>query len=467
MRKNDIIEETITSLGYGGEGVSRKSQGTLFVPRTTPGDRVRVRIRQVKERYAHGELMDILKPSDQRVPSRCVSYEHGCGGCQWLHIQYEEQLRWKTRLLKDTLKFKGNMTFPVMDTIGMKDPYQCRNKLSLLNRDGDLVFMQENSDRSIRLDRCNQETLPNQKVYDRIRKIDLPEEILQVHLRSASDGSVGVCLFIKKMSMNVNRVCNRIMKENPEVKGIGVSGYRDYHTVAGKDFLEQKMKGLTFRIPLNGFFQTNYEQAQVMQDLLVKAAGAGKNDNILDLYCGAGFFSLPLAANFKTVTGVENHPESIRNAASNASLNRIQNARFAVADAGNFLKDQKPGFYQAIVLDPPRSGCDPAVLAELLRLRPRKIIYISCSPESLARDLSALTKNLYAVKLCRPVDMFPHTYHIETLVVLDYEVHAVEPMDKKPVTDEDEIPEQNIDKFKKPLEHGKKEFNNTKSRHRR
>jgi 23S rRNA (uracil1939-C5)-methyltransferase len=141
---------------------------------------------------------------------------------------------------------------------------------------------------------------------------------------------------------------------------------------------------------------------------------------------------LPLAKNFKTVTGVENHPESIRNAAANAALNHIQYARFTVADAGKFLAEQNPGYYGVIVLDPPRSGCEPLVLESLLRLRPRKIVYISCSPESLARDLSVLTKNLYSVKLIQPVDMFPHTYHIETMVELEYSVHQEEPLRKQP-----------------------------------
>lgn len=417
MKKNDIIEAEITSLGYSGEGVIKQKGMTVFVPRTVPGDRCRIRIRQVKEHYARGELVELKQASGIRVRSGCNAFENGCGGCQWLNINYQEQLRWKARLLKEALQFKGKMNFPVGEIIGMKEPFRYRNKLSLLNRNEKLVFMQENSDRTIILDHCRQEMEWNQKTFDALRKIPLPEEILQVHIRSVTEGNTGICFFVKKMTQNVNRACSRIMKEIKNVAGIGVAGYRDYHTVAGKSFLEQKVGGLIFRIPLNGFFQTNYTQARALQELVEKAAGA--SGNLLDLYCGTGFFSLPLAEKMKKVTGVENNPEAIRNAATNAIINKISNTEFVAADVRTFLKDQRPGVYGTVILDPPRPGCEPEVLQELLRLRPQVLVYISCSPDSLVRDLKVLTEKQYKVTECRPVDMFPHTYHIETLVRLE------------------------------------------------
>lgn len=417
QKKNDILEVEIASLGYGGEGVVKHKGSTIFVPRTVPGDRVRVRIRQAKEHYARGELVELLKPSGFRVRSGCNAFENGCGGCQWLNINYAEQLKWKTRLLKETVKFRGKMDFPVEDIVGMKEPFRYRNKLSLLNRKEKLVFMQEDSDRTIVFDRCNQETGTNQKVYEALRKIPLPEEILQVHIRSVTEGNAGICFFVKKMTQNVNRACSRIMKEIRNVAGIGVAGYRDYHTITGKSYLEQKVGGLLFRIPLNGFFQTNYTQARVLQEFVENAAG--EPGNLLDLYCGTGFFSLPLARKAKRVTGVENNTEAIRNAGTNAVINGITNCEFIASDVLAFLQAQKPGVYQTIILDPPRSGCEPDVLKELLRIRPKTLAYISCSPESLVRDLKTLTEKQYKAVYCKPVDMFPHTYHIEALVKLE------------------------------------------------
>ena len=417
IRKNDTMEVTVTSLGYGGEGIAKNGDGSFFIPRAVPGDTVRIKIRQARDRYARAELLEVLRPSGMRVPSGCPAFEKGCGGCQWLNIRYPEQLRWKTRLLTDSLRFKGDLQVRVDDIVGMEKPNHCRNKLSLLNKNGRLVFMQENSDRTVFLDKCPQEIASNQKVYDGLKKIPLPDEVLQVHIRGDLKGNAGICLFVKRMTQNVNRACAKIMKEIKNVTGIGVSTYRDYHTVAGKGHLEQEIGGTVFRVPLNGFFQTNTVQAGVLQKMVADAVYP--SGDALDLYCGSGFFALPLARKLRRVVGVENNRDAIKNAAVNADINNIENAEFISADVKEYLKTLRPGTFQTIVLDPPRSGFEPDVVRELLRLRPKTILYVSCSPESLARDLKELAKAIYRPVFCRPVDMFPHTFHIETLVKLE------------------------------------------------
>ena len=169
---------------------------------------------------------------------------------------------------------------------------------------------------------------------------------------------------------------------------------------------------------MNGFFQTNYFQASKLLELVIKLLNPGKNENIIDLYCGCGFFSLPIARHSGFVYGIENSIQSISNAKFNAKINNIKNIDFSCMDARKSLLNFKPKSIDSIVLDPPRSGCDKEVLSEIIRIRPDKIVYVSCSPDTLARDLNILRNGGYALGKCRPIDMFPQTFHVEMVTDL-------------------------------------------------
>lgn len=418
MQKNEMIEILITSIGYDGAGMAKRKDLDLFVPRSLPGNAVRVKIKNIRPHSAEGELVKIIKPSVKRVEPGCSAFENGCGGCQWLHMEYGEQLFWKKKLLTDVLKFQGNYSGGINDIIGMKNPSHCRNKLSLLNKDGRLVFMQENSSKTIFLDRCRQEIEGNQKVYDKMKDFSFPPEILQLHLRSNEDGKTGIHFFVKRFTPDVKRLGGKIMKEIKTVTGIGASSYREYRTIAGKDYLEQKIGNINYHIPLNGFFQTNYSQAGILQKLVEDCLPV-RSGNVLDLYCGTGFFSLPAALKSSRVMGIENNPDSVKNAGMNAVLNKIGNVEFIASGSGRILKELKPGFFDTVILDPPREGCEIGVVHELQRLKPKTIVYISCSPKTLANDLKLLAEKAYKVVSCQGVDMFPHTFHIETVIKLE------------------------------------------------
>ncbi len=418
MLKNEIIETEISSLNQNGEGVSKFNNNTIFVPRTIPGDRVKIKINRINNNNAGGELLKIIKPSEKRVKSGCNAFENGCGGCQWLHIGYREQLFWKREILCDMLKIKSKINIEVNEIIGMKNPAVCRNKFSFLNEHGSLVFMQESSKRTITLDNCPQEMEINNKVYEKLKKYHFPEVILQAHIRSSEEGKTGICFFVKRFQSEINKIGSRIIKDIKTIEGIGAASYREYHTISGRDYIEQKTGDYLYRIPLNGFFQTNYDQSGILLNLIDKSL-VNVTGDVLDLYCGSGFFTLPAAAKAHKALGIDNNPAAIKFAGINAKINQIQNAEFIASDIKYVLKDLNTGMFQTVILDPPRSGCEPEVLKEILRIKPEKIIYISCSPETLARDLLILTGKNYKAVYCQPVDMFPHTYHIETLVTLE------------------------------------------------
>ncbi len=418
MRKNETAELQIFGLNNQGLGTAKYRDRMIPIPGTVPGDIVRVKISMQGNRHIKADLINIIKPSNKRIKSRCASFDRGCGGCRWLNMEYGEQLLWKNKTLRGLIKNYVNNSVQPDEIIGMEKPEKYRNKMSLINNNGRLVFIQENSGKSIFLDNCPMEISGISKVYDKLKNWNFPPDILQMHFRGTEDGSVGVCFFVKRMNPEVKKTGTKMMKEIKSVTGIGVSSYRDYHTIEGRDYLEQKINELIFHIPVNGFFQTNYTQAGILQNMVKESAGEDAG-NVLDLYCGSGFFTLLTASAAKKVTGIENNIEAIKNAVINAKINKIENTEFIAADVKKTLKEIKKGFFRTFIMDPPRSGCGIDVIEEILRLKPEKIIYISCSPETLAGELRLLTEKAYKIKSFKPVDMFPHTVHIETMVELE------------------------------------------------
>jgi 23S rRNA (uracil1939-C5)-methyltransferase len=413
----ETVEATVTGLNEYGDGVVQERGRVVKVARTVPGDRIVVRVPQDGRRYLYGELVKLARPSAKRVDPRCPAFTEGCGGCQWLQLDYAEQLHWKTRIVRDLLKQRCPVPIKVQDIIPMERPEAYRNKLSLRNEKGRLVFMQDFDGAVVAPEQCRVETLPNQAAWTFLRGLEAPPDLLQLHLRSALDGSVGACIFARQAGQPVRRFAEALLAG--PFAGVGAQVRQEWIHLGGREYLEHRVMGMDFRIPLNGFFQTNYVQAEALLGLALSQLGAGPGERVLDLYCGSGFFSLPLARRAREVLGVENNAASVDTARDNARRNGVTNARFEADDVARALEDLRPGDWQAILIDPPRSGCEPAVLEHILRLAPRRLVYVSCSPESLARDLKVLLKAGWRAAFCQPVDMFPHSFHTETVVRLE------------------------------------------------
>ncbi len=420
LKKNamkNIINGQIVAMNEFGDGEIHGNRRTIKVARSVVGDQVRVKIPDSDKSYLYGDLISLLKPSDKRVDPACDSFLDGCGGCQWLHFNYQEQLKWKTKILRDLLKQRLSAPVKVHDIIPMEFPFAYRNKLSLRNVNGTFVNMQEFDEKTVTAKHCRVETEANQKVRGAIITVKVPPDIQQLHCRSTPDGHVGIHLYVNKISKPVKEFSEFCSSKIKGCAGVGAQTRNSYEVLYGKKFLTYTYKSLNYSIPLNGFFQTNYVQAEKLLDIALDQLKSSKNEIALDLYCGCGFFTLPMAQQMKQVVGIENNAASTENAQVNAKVNHLNTIKFLTGDASVVMRSMKKESFDSVLLDPPRAGCDEQVLHVLIAMAPKRIVYISCSPSSLARDLKVLTK-VYDVTYCQPIDMFPHTSHMETVVTL-------------------------------------------------
>jgi 23S rRNA (uracil1939-C5)-methyltransferase len=422
-KKRTHFEKTATieigELGLHGEGIFREKDSIVYVPGAIPGDKVTVTIRRKRNGIGEATIRNIISPSQGRVNPGCVAYEQGCGGCQLLHFEYGKQCEWKTSVLRETMRRVWVSPELVRPIARMEDPEHARNKLSLAcDERGTLGMCPEQSSDIMLINECKQEMQVNMIVHAALKKMKLHKSISQVQLRAQQNNTVGMFLFAKEFTKPIAEICRTIMSRIPQVAGVGVRTYRGYQHVGGSEHTEHRIGGITYRIPIQGFFQTNYFQAENLLRFVIGFAMPDKNESICDLYSGCGFFTLPLAKLAKNITGIESSKLSHDAAIQNAHGNRISNIRFLNANVVSGLHGFKKDAFDTVVLDPPRMGCDPKVLDELLRILPKKIVYVSCAPDVLQHDIAIMIRNGYKVSKCQPLDMFPHTYHIETVVLL-------------------------------------------------
>ena len=424
MNNLDTLEITIASLGYGGQGVAKPKGAVLFVPRGLPGDKLRVRIKHMKKRFGVAELLEIIEPSPSRINPRCSGFDKGCGGCHWLHMRYEDQLFHKEKILRETLKHIGKISIKINPIIAAKHQKGCRNKFSLrVDHDGTIGLCKEKSRLVLGLDTCKLELEANEACYRAIKSLSSRGGraigATRIHIRSSSDKKTGICLFAPTHTKYHKIIWNELKSELPLLTGMGVKSRHSYALVAGEANLFENINGLAFGIPHQSFFQTNFGQAAELMKIVSRFADLSAKDSVLDLYCGVGFFTLSLAQSCDAVRGVELDSHSIQACRENAKLNNIKNVRFTAGDVARVLGEKESKRIDIAVLDPPRRGCERAVLESLILLKPKRIVYVSCAPDTLARDLAFLAQAGYYSTECQPIDMFPQTFHIETVVKLE------------------------------------------------
>ncbi len=413
-----LIDGQIVAMNEYGDGEIHRNRKTIKVARTVVGDKVRVALPQTDKSYLYGKIVNLLQPSQKRVDPHCYAFNNWCGGCQWLHFDYAEQLKWKTKILREMLNKRLNTVIRVNDIIPMKTPYGFRNKMSFRNLKNRFVSMMDFNDAVIVAENCRVETIANQKARQKIIPLKIHADIQQAHFRSTPSGQIGIHLFVLSVSKAVTEFAMWCMQNIDGCIGVGAQTKKNYTLIAGEGQLSYKYKNLTWTIPLNGFFQTNYLQAETLLETTLHQMACTRSDSVLDLYCGCGFFTLPLALNTKDVIGIENNASSTANGMTNAKTNNIRNVSFVTKDVGMAVKDLPKNKFRHVLLDPPRSGCDEPALRALCAMAPERIVYISCSPQSLVRDLKLILAYGYVVTYCQPIDMFPHTAHMETVVTL-------------------------------------------------
>lgn len=467
-KKNEIVTLEITDIGSSGEGIGRADGFTLFVKGAVVGDVIEARVLKAKKTYGYAKIERLLCPSANRVEPACPVAGR-CGGCQLQQMSYEAQLCWKERKVKECLERIGGVEFEanrvVLPIMGMDEPLAYRNKAQFpvgKDKDGRIVtgFYAGHSHALIPSDCCAIQAPVNEVIcrtvcdhMERYRIAPYDEEThtgLVRHILTrigAATGEVLVCLIVNGKSLPKAELLAEQLKTAVETfyggeagkakAGLTLKGVclnvncektnvilgAEIIPVWGDTYITDYIGEVAYRISPLSFYQVNPKQTKVLYRKALEFAGLTGNEIVWDLYCGIGTISLFLAAKAKRVYGVEIVPQAIEDAKENAIRNGITNAEFFVGAAEDVLPSkyrESGGSMRAdvIVVDPPRKGCDERLLQTIVNMKPERVVYVSCDPATLARDVKYLAGNGYTLVKAQPVDMFPMTEHVETVVLM-------------------------------------------------
>lgn len=446
IEKNKIYTVKIDDLGNRGEGIGSIDGFTIFVPGGIPGELIRVKITILKKQYGIGEIVEILEISKNRVNPKCDLFG-SCGGCQIMHIDYDRQLEIKRKRVEEELREIGKINAKVNPTIGMENPYGYRNKTQFpvgkKNNKAIMGFYRMGSHEIIDTDYCHIQAPINEEIFKTIREfidefnIEVYDEkkgtglIRHVMTRFGfTTGDVMVVLITNGKEIPYENELIRMLKENiGGLKSI-VQNVNTRKTnvvlgdktilLYGNDKIVDYIGDFKFNISSKSFYQANSRQTKKLYYKTLKYANLSGDEVVFDIYCGIGTIGLFLANKAKEVHGVEIVDAAIENAKKNAEINDIKNASFYAGRA----EDVVPNLYNkglksdVVIINPPRKGCDKSVLQTITNMEPERIVYVSCNPSTLARDLKYLSKNGYKTIEVQPVDMFPQSIHVETVVLL-------------------------------------------------
>ncbi len=457
MRRGDTIEVAIEKVVYGGRGLARLNGRAIFVDKAVPGDRVMAKVVRVKRDFAEARVLEIIEASPDRTVAPCP-YSPYCGGCTWQFIKYEKQLEYKQALVRDLLNHIAKVTeFRLRSVLPAARIFGYRNKMEFSFSDRRWLLPQDRDrkaandfalglhvpgtfDKIIDITRCllqkerGNEILRDVRSYVRGSRIPVyglrshrgfwrylmlrhssffDEWMVNIVTSDENDSPVrGLASMLKDQFGEITSIVNNINTR----KGGTAVGERE-KILAGTGKIREKIGGLTFEISGNSFFQTNTPMAERLYELVRDFASLEGGERVLDLYCGIGTVSMFLASRAARVVGVDISGSALADARGNCKWNGIENCEFLCGDVRQVLSrlTMKP---EVLVTDPPRTGMQRTVTDQILRLLPEKIIYISCNPATLARDIGLL-KERYRVEEVQPVDLFPNTYHIESVARLE------------------------------------------------
>lgn len=425
----EMITGEIRSLAFGGQGILRHEGCVVFVPFTAPGDQVRVKITRRKKSFAEGELLEVLAPGPSRQPAPC-QYFGTCGGCQFQHIQYREQLEQKRLFVVDTLQRIGKMSvLPEIKIVPATEQWSYRRHVRLTLRANGMGYeagyVRQDLSGVLPVTKCPiflQDLDPLLSMIQQLVNQIVPVAQEGAHLsviKALADQFVFVFQFPAEVPTNIESVVRQWLSEQRRVVGAVIQGYSTNITV-GTVTGSFEVDHLSIRFSPLAFVQCHPEQSRNIYQEVVRLCQLCKANSILDLYCGIGVSSLLLARAGAIVTGVEGNAEAVLMAKDNAQLNGIKNVQFLTADVSRVLsglmKSLKPDL---VLVNPPRTGLDPRAREQLLQGAVPFVLYISCMPATLARDLAAFQERGYVVRSCQAYDMFPQTTHVETIALLE------------------------------------------------
>jgi 23S rRNA (uracil1939-C5)-methyltransferase len=447
VQKNDYIDVMFEDLTHDGAGVAKVDGYPLFVPNGLPGERAQVKVTKVNKGYGFGRLMEIYEESPHRVNAPCPIYKE-CGGCQLQHLSYQGQMLAKEKQVRDVLTRIGKLEdVKVHPVLGMSEPWRYRNKaqVPIGEHEGGLIggFYQQRSHQIIDMKECLIQQEKNDEVVQTVKEICAKYgvraydegrhkgELRHIMARHGLvTGEVMVVLITRtnelpnrkklteEIAASIKGIKSIVHNVNPKKTNVIFGDVT--RVIWGEEVIYDYIGDIKFAISARSFYQVNPEQTKVLYEKALEYADLSGEESVIDAYCGIGTISLFLAQKAKKVFGVEIVPEAIEDAKRNAALNGITNAEFAVGEAEKVIPDWYKEGNQAdvLVVDPPRKGCDEALLQTILSMKPKKVVYVSCNPATLARDLRILEDGGYKTEEVQPVDMFPQTMHCEAVAKL-------------------------------------------------
>lgn len=438
------VELEVTDLSYNGQAVAHDDGKVVFLNAGLPGERVLAEIVKSKPRFDTGYVREIIRKSELRIPARCGHFEY-CGGCTWQDLDYRQQLHFKRKQVVDCLERIGKLReVQVHEMIGCAEVFNYRNKMEFsFHTTGDGSFTlglhkRGHFDEIFDLEKCHlQSDFSNRLVHwvrDFVRAEDIPVYDVREHTgfmrflvirtgKRTGQNMVNIVTnygeipqwqkLVKLLRTSFPELTTIVHNQNGQKSNIA-TGEKE-RVLYGRGFIEERLFDSHFRIRANSFFQTNSIQAETLYRACFEMLDPRKADRVLDLYCGTGSIGILLAPHVQRVVGVELVEDAIRSAQENAALNDVKNITFFHGDVKDYLKSQEgtDQHFETVIVDPPRAGLHPKALRRLLRLNAPKILYISCNPSTFARDAELLVEAGYHLPEVKPVDMFPHTMHIE------------------------------------------------------
>ena len=459
MNKNDIVTVEITDIGVSGEGIGHVDGYTLFIKDAVIGDVVEAKVMKAKKNYGYARLMKVITPSEYRVEPKCA-FARRCGGCQIQEMSYDRQLVFKDQKIRGNLERIGGFTKEQIEAVmqpvvGMEHPFSYRNKAQFpfgTDKEGNPITgfyagrthdIIANTDCALGVDQ-NREILEIILQYMRENKIKSYDEktgkglIRHALIRYGfKTKEIMVCLVVngKKLPKAERLIEKLIQIEGMTSITISPNTRRDnvimgdsYEILWGQGYITDYIGNVKYQISPLSFYQVNPVQTEKLYGLALEYADLKGDETVWDLYCGIGTISLFLAQKAKQVYGVEIVPQAIDDAKENAKINAIDNAEFFVGKAEEVLPEYYAEYERehngetahadVIVVDPPRKGCDETLLETIVKMQPEKVVYVSCDSATLARDLKYLCANGYEITVCRGVDQFPQSVHVETVVLL-------------------------------------------------
>lgn len=448
LQKNEVREGKVIDLTHEGHGVVKLDRYPIFIPNALIDETIEYKVIKVKKNFAIGKLLDIKVQSNQRVEPPCVYY-YKCGGCQLQHLSYQAQLAMKKEQVINLFHRKANFENTIIhDTIGMETPWRYRNKSQIPvgkneNNDAIMGFYRQRSHQIIDMDECliqdtkHQDVMNHVKqwcnelnvsIYDERKKAGLMRHVVNRTGHYTGDLMVIFVTNGKKFKQS-DIMTQKLIETFPNIKSVKHNINNTHsnvimgdvsHTLYGVDQIEDTLSDITFKISDQSFYQINSTQTEKLYQRAIEYADLQGEETVLDTYCGIGTIGLYMAPKAKHVYGVEVVPEAIEDAKKNATINQFENTTFVCGKAEEvILKWKAQGIKPDVVMvDPPRKGCDESFLDTLLELNPRRIVYISCNPSTQQRDAQHLATQ-YELTQITPVDMFPHTTHVETVAQFD------------------------------------------------